>query len=318
MHAIAVIVPLLVALTACASAPRTVKVFVLAGQSNMEGPAVADLDPAWNRADYNDGKGTLARLAAGDQTGYAHLIDANGGWAKRDDVFVHYRLEDGVLRCGPLGVGFSPHGPHHFGPELQCGHELGDAFEEPVLLVKTAWGGKSLYRDFRPPSAGGVVGPYYNKLVEQVRDACANLARDLPGLAGARVELAGLVWYQGWNDGCEPRVAVPEYQANLAHLIRDLRREFDAPALPVVIGELTGPWVTAEGEWAALRAAQAAAAALPEWRGSVVFVPTHEFVRKAEDSPHPGHGHHEFGNAETYVLVGRALGAAMVALVSGR
>ncbi len=28
------------------------------------------------------------------------------------------------------------------------------AYEEPVLIIKTAWGGKSLHTDFRPPSAG--------------------------------------------------------------------------------------------------------------------------------------------------------------------
>ncbi len=33
-----------------------------------------------------------------------------------------------------------------------------------------------------------------------------------------------------------------------------------------------------------------------------------------EDSPNPGHGHHEFGNAETYFLVGDALGKGMVKL----
>ena len=66
----------------------------------------------------------------------------------------------------------------------------------------------------------------------------------------------------------------------------------------------------APGEWATLRKAQAAAAARPEFQGNVLFVATHEFVRKPEDSPNPGHGHHEFGNAETYFLVGDALGKA--------
>jgi hypothetical protein len=86
----------------------------------------------------------------------------------------------------------------------------------------------------------------------------------------------------------------------------------------VVVGELTGPWVHAPGQWAALRQAQEAAAARPEFRGNVLFIPTHDFVRKAEDSPNPGHGHHEFGNAETYFLVGDALGKGMVKLLEGR
>ena len=85
---------------------------------------------------------------------------------------------------------------------------------------------------------------------------------------------------------------------------------------PKVVGELTGPWVDAPGEWATLRKAQAAAAARPEFKGNVLFVPTRDFVRPAKESPNPGHGHHEFGNAETYFLVGDALGKGMVKLLT--
>src|SRR5204863_7961324 len=100
------------------------------------------------------------------------------------------------------------------------------------------------------------------------------------------------------------------------NLIRDVRQELKAPKLPVVIGELTGPWVEAPREWTALRKAQAAAAKRPEFAGNVLFVETHDFVRKPADSPNPTHGHHEFGNAETYVLVGEALGQGMKKLLS--
>lgn len=53
----------------------------------------------------------------------------------------------------------------------------------------------------------------------------------------------------------------------------------------------------------------------PEFAGNVIYVPTHDFVRKAEDSPNVGHGHHEFENAETYFLVGEALGKGMLKLL---
>jgi len=299
---------------ACAHTPkpaRTVKVFVLAGQSNMEGPAILDLDPAWDPKDYNGGKGSLAQymLDPAKAKTYAHLRDAKGKWAVRDDVSVRYQLEDGPLKTGPLAPGFTPYDEHHFGPELEFGHVIGDAFEEPVLLVKTAWGGKSLYADFRPPSSGGTVGPYYTKMIAEVRAALAEFA---PG----NCELAGFVWYQGWNDGCDPEHAVPEYEQNLVNLIHDVRAEFKAPKLPVVVGEITGPWIEAEGEWDLLRKAQAGAAARAEFAGNVVFVPTHDFVRKPEDSPNPEHAHHEFGNGETYYLVGHALGEAMKKLCS--
>jgi len=51
------------------------------------------------------------------------------------------------------------------------------------------------------------------------------------------------------------------------------------------------------------------------WDTPVSFVETHDFVRKPEESPCPGHGHHEFANAETYFLVGDALGKAMKRLL---
>jgi hypothetical protein len=305
------------AATCAAPSVRPIQVFVLAGQSNMEGQAVADLEGK----DYNGGKGTLKVLLKDPTQAarFSHLHNAQGQWTVRDDVQVRYQPQRGPLKVGPLTLGFTPYeGRHHFGPELQFGHVVGNHFENPVLLVKTAWGGKSLYTDFRPPSAGGVVGPYYLKMVAEIRSALTNLATDFPKWAGNGFELAGLVWYHGWNDGVQPTTAVPEYEQNLAHLIQDLRKEFDTPQLPVVIGEMTGPWKEAPGAWNTLRQAQAAVAARPEFQGSVRFVATRDFVRRSEDSPSPTHGHHEFGNAETCLLVGDALGKAMVDLASGR
>lgn len=298
----------LLALAAATSTaqPKPTRVFVLAGQSNMEGQAVADLAGK----DYNEGKGTLKALLADPKKAALakHLVTADGKWTVRDDVRVRYQREKQPLLSGPLSIGFAVYGgTHHFGPELQFGHIVGDRFTEPVLLVKTAWGGKSLYKDFRPPSSGGEVGPYYTKMITEVREAIA--AIEGPS------ELSGFVWYHGWNDGVDPKNAVPQYERNLANLINDVRKDLKSPKLPVVIGELTGPWVEAPGEWATLRKAQAAVADRPEFKGNVLFVPTHDFVRPAKESPNPGHGHHEFGNAETYLLVGDALGKGMLKLI---
>ncbi len=295
------------------AAPKPVKVFILAGQSNMEGQAVVDK----KGKDYNEGRGTLAVLMEDPAKAamFRHLRGADGKWTVRDDVFVRYQREDRPLLAGPLAFGFSVYGDeHHFGPELQFGHVVGDHFENPVLLIKTAWGGKSLFKDFRPPSSGGEVGKYYTLMIAQVREALAKMETDFPALKGRGSELAGFVWYHGWNDGVNPKTAVPEYEQNLVNLIHDVRAEFKTPKLPVVVGELTGPWVVAPPDWTKLRHAQAAAAARAEFAGNVVFTETHDFVRKPEDSPNPGHGHHEFGNAETYFLVGDALGKAMVRL----
>ena len=291
-----------------------VRVFILAGQSNMEGQGVADLEGK----NYNNAKGTLATLMKDPAKAplFKHLKDNQGRWTVRDDVWVWYKPEKSPVKAGPLGLGFTPYGEkHHFGPELQFGHVIGDCIESQVLLIKTAWGGKSLYKDFRPPSSGGQVGPYYTRMLEDVSEALANLKQYFPAYDGGGYQLAGFVWYHGWNDGCDPKNAVPEYEKNLVNLINDVRKDLKAPDLPVVVGELTGPWVKAEGSWAALRKAQADAAANPDFKGTVLFVETHDFVRKPEDSPCPGHGHHEFANAETYFLVGNALGEGMKKLL---
>lgn len=195
-------------LSAAEAAALPVKVFILAGQSNMEGQAAADLEGPH----YNDGRGTLATLLRDPVRGpaMAHLRGADGTWTVRDDV-----------------------------------------------------------------------------------------------------------WYHGWNDGCESKTAVGEYEQNLVNLIKDVRRDLRSPALPVVIGELTGSWVEAPDAFGLIRKAQAAAAGRPEFARNVRFVPTHDFVRSPEESPNSGHGHHEFGNAETYFLVGDALGQGMVDVMDG-
>ncbi|MCE9611844.1 MAG: sialate O-acetylesterase [Chthoniobacter sp.] len=294
-----------------------VKVIILAGQSNMEGPAVVE----GTGKNFNDGHGTLATLLADPVKGatFKHLRGADGKWVFRDDVWVRYQRERMPLLAGPLGTGFSVYGdPIHFGPEWQFGHVVGDALNNQVLLVKTAWGGKSLDVDFRPPSSGGQVGPYYTLMIAQVREALANLKKDFPGYDGGGYEIAGFVWYHGWNDFCDAKM-VATYETNLVNLINDVRKDLQVPKLPVVIGEMTGPWRVEANDTpaaaVAVRRAQEAAAAKPEFKGTVLFVPTRDFVRKAEDSPHPSHGHHEFGNAETYFLVGDALGKGMVKLL---
>lgn len=230
-------------------------------------------------------------------------------WRVRDDVFVHF-----LGRSGPLTTGFGAN-PQLFGIELQFGHVLGDALDAPVVLVKAAWGGRSLHVDFRPPSAGGEVGAHYRLLLDVVAQALVDLPKLSPTLAGREHRLAGLVWWHGWNDGCDPKHAVPAYEQNLVHLIQDLRRDLQAPDLPVVIGELTGPWVDpTEPEWIGVRKAQAAAAAHAGFAGTVAFVKTRDFVRVEQDSP-GGWACHEWNNAETYWLVGNACGEAMKGLL---
>ena len=295
-----------------------IKVFLLAGQSNMEGQAVVDLD---HEKYYNGGKGILTTVMIKPEnvTGYAHLRDSEGNWTVRDDVFVREVIREGkkVLHGG-LSIGYTGYGDsHHFGPELQIGHRLGDRFAQPVLLIKTAWGGKSLHRDFRPPSAGGTTGEYYTKMLADYHDGLKRIPEEFPGLAGSKPELSGFIWFQGWNDMFDDQ-ARAGYEQNLVHLISDLRRDLESPGLPVVVGELGNGGEDAGQSMQIIRTAQAAACRRPELGGNVRFVKTTSFARAAKESPNVGHGHHWFGNAESYFLVGDALGAAMVELLRAK
>jgi uncharacterized protein len=281
-----------------------IKVFILAGQSNMEGQGVVEMDhPEY----YNGGKGNLVwsmqHSASADKI--KHLRDDNGNWVVRDDVEISFKGRGG-MRKGGLTIGYTGYGgSSHIGPELQFGHVIGDHYAEPVLLIKTAWGGKSLYVDFRPPSSGGEVGPYYTRMIEEIYAALRALNYD-------NFDLAGFVWMQGWNDMCT-KAAIPEYADNLVKLARDIRKEFNVPDLPFIVGELgNGGPTTKPGAMADFRIAQREGSARIK---NAVFVETTGFARPKELSPNTGHGHHWFGNAESYFLVGDALAKAAIELV---
>ena len=286
------------------------RVFWLAGQSNMQGQGVVDFD---HPKHYNGGKGILKNVMTTSKHAdrYKHIIDANGDWVVRDDVFVRYQTKE-ELKTGGLSIGYTGYGgKHHIGPEFQLGHLAGEAFDEPVLLIKTAWGGKSIHKDFRPPSAGGTTGEFYTKMLAEYREALAKLGDEFPRLAKRKPVLSGFVWFQGWNDMFDTD-ARNDYQSNLVHLINDIRKEVEQPDLPVVIGELGNDGPNVGKSMLAIRAAQKAAA---EALGpNTVFVQTTQFARPAKESPNVTHGHHWYGNAESYFLIGDELGQALLKL----
>src|SRR3954451_17089175 len=130
------------------AADKPVKVFILAGQSNMEGKAPNSL---------------LDHQATDPKTRdfFAHLRK-DDKWIVRDDVFIKY-----LDRKGPLAVGYGS--PGRTGVELEFGTVMGDHFDEPVLLIKTAWGGHSLCKLFRSPSAGFPAAEVLQKELDQAR-----------------------------------------------------------------------------------------------------------------------------------------------------
>ncbi|MHC5058576.1 MAG: sialate O-acetylesterase [Planctomycetota bacterium] len=152
-------------------------------------------------------------------------------------------------------------------------------------------------------------------MLAEVRDALARIKEHFPDSEGH--EIGGFVWFQGWNDMCDKN-AIPEYEENLVNLIRDVRKEWGVADLPVVVGELGNGGPKAGANMLAIRKAQAGAVAREEFEGNAVFIETNGFARPKEDSPNVGHGHHWFGNAESYFLIGGALGGGMKGLLEKR
>jgi alpha-galactosidase len=286
-----------------------VKVFILAGQSNMQGQGKIKIDPR-----RNEGKGSLEYLVKDPDTKarYKHLVDGNGQWVVRDDVWIWY-----LERKGRLAVGYGAR-KDRIGPELQFGHVMGDHFDNQVLLIKTAWGGKSLAKDFRPPSSGGEVGQYYTEMLKHVKEVLANLKKHFPDYDGRGYELAGFGWHQGWNDRVN-QAFNDEYEKNLANFIRDVRKDLGVKDLPFVIAETGMSGHTEKHPRAlSLMRAQAAVAKYDQFKGNVAFVGTKDFYRPKEVSP-SGQAYHWNTNAETYFLIGNGMGEAMLRLrVSAR
>ena len=231
------------------AADKKVKVYILAGQSNMEGHGqVRSLNHLGEQPEHGY---LLKKLKAPD-----------GTWAVRDDVTISYQAEHRKKKSGPLTVGWGGE-EHEIGPELMFGTIMGERYDEHVLLIKTAWGGKSVWCDFRSPGTGEMTweekrilkrdhwlkpGYFYRKMVGEIKECLANIKDVVPGYKGQGYEIVGMVWFQGWNDFCEwhlqldgKRVGmglIERYPHNLAAMFNDLRKDLNVPDMPIVIGEL--------------------------------------------------------------------------------
>ena len=299
--------------------PMGVQVFILAGQSNMVGHGKADD----GHKDVKGAIGSLRYQVEHDPKNFGHLVNIDGSWRTRDDVKVWWRDSDiaaprGVIK-GNLKVGYSQsRNTGWIGPEFGFGWVVGEPFKQPVLIIKTAWGGKSLNVDFRPPSAaaarGGVVGPYYNGIIAYVHDVLDNLDTEFPEWKGMGYRIAGVGWHQGWNDRVD-KVASANYEDNLVDLIKDLRTAFGNPNLPISISttSMAPPPNPTEVELAQLAVADYAK--YPVFKGNVKITNARAFWRDASVSP-SNFGYHWNHNGESQYLNGKAMGEQMIEMLT--
>lgn len=328
-------------------ATNKVRVFVLAGQSNMEGKAPNAL--LEHQARDPKTKDQFAHLRRDDQ------------WIVRDDVFIKF-----LDRKGPLTIGFGS--PDRTGAELEFGWAMGERFEDPVLLIKAAWGGHSLVQRFRSPSAGlpaddvlekelaearkrveqnneknkksdplptldDIKAPYgssYRAMLAEVHETFDKYETLFPALKGKKLELAGFVWFQGWNDQYGGQ---DEYAANMQHFIRDVRRDLKAPALPFVIAAMgQNGSKPAQGAMLTIRDAQLSMNEIPDFQGNVKAFRTDLLVDKDAAALYPmwktrfeewkvtggDHAYHYLGSAIWFNRIGRAMGESMNELLAAR
>ena len=310
------------------------KVFILAGQSNMQGKASAEIgrDPN-NLANTNlaGGLGSLRNMVNKNPNRYGYLTNpanpiANGnpGWITRPDVGVTYWSDPGTgeNRRGNLDVNFGDTGTQgRIGPEYSFGLVVGSQLGDNVLIIKYAFGGRSLAVDYRPPGAvavrGGVIGPYYTGMLARVNQVLGNISTYYPAYTGTTAndyEIAGFGWHQGFNDRISPAYTA-EYEANMTNLILDLRVALQVPNLPVVIADTgMGNAPTGAGSLIAAQGNVGDVTKHPEFAGTVKTVKTSQFdygVIQGASSE----GYHWNWNAQSYFNIGESMGLAMMSLL---
>ena len=267
------------------------------------------------------GNGDLEAVAKREGK-FPWLVDGGGKWTVRNDVyFQEARLaKDG--KGSPLSA--TSNGKT-IGPELGFGHVLGTFHDGQVLLIKTAQGNRSLGFDFRPPSSGRTdpdnkfESLEYKLMVEGVRKTLDNIAEIVPGYKGQGYEIAGFVWFQGHKDSFTEKL-IADYEKNLVNLINDVRKVFKTPKLPAVVAAVGFGGHNMQDKFLRILKAQMAvgdAKQHPEYAGNVASVDTRDFWCEVDESP-KSEDYHYNRNAETYMLIGDALGRAMVGLLGGK
>ncbi len=275
---------------------------------------------------------------------FRHLLAEDGSWAKRPDVF----LNDAYMGKGSS----APHGVEAcgatFGPELGFGFVMGTFHDEPVIVMKADIGNRSLGWDCLPPGSerytfegkeypgykemldvdgkvvpwdgkGWYAGKQYDDFTASLRAVLDNFGKHYPQFKNQGYEVAGFVWWQGHKDGGSA-AHIAKYEENMVNLIKAWRKEFNAPKATWTIATVGFHGKDMPENYVKIAEAQLNAAdpkRHPELAGTVKTVDARPFWRDSSVSP-KNQDYHYNHNAETYMLVGDALGRAMVELKGGK
>lgn len=277
----------------------------------------------------------------------AYKSKVNEACVVSDRVYIN-SIADRNKKAGKLGIGYGGGGTK-IGPEYGFGLSIAEKIDGPILLIKTSWGGKSINYNFRPPSAGPYqlnekeksggkadeikknAGLNYRLMNESIRNVLSNLKENHPAYdADAGYEIAGFVWFQGYNDQFSDEFR-DNYKSNMISFIKDIRKEYEVPEMPFVIGVLgTGRTAEKVGE-NAVSLGQREAAKAPEFKGNVISVESYKdysnFSFEIFSKGWPKHYHewdtvgsdrpyHYLGSGTFFVRLGDSFAKAMAELMA--
>ncbi|MDA0765629.1 MAG: sialate O-acetylesterase [Verrucomicrobia bacterium] len=313
---------------------KPVQVFILLGQSNMLG-----------FGKIKGGEGSLEH-AVKEKGLYPYLIDDEGNWTGRKDVRNVRVMGSGDGAMKVFNNEWMAITGGNIGPEIGIGHHVGNAVDAPVMILKSCIGNRALGWDLLPPGSEGYeftdskgvtwvhpgykgsperwkkgeepkkidwyAGLQYEGDVARAKQVLAELDKYYPG--AKEYEVAGFCWWQGDRDSRSEALS-SHYEKNLVQLIKQLRKDFDAPNAKFVTASLgqTEKGSTDGGGkiLEAMLAVDGDSGKYPEFKGNVAAVYTHPLSKGSASGSHYG------GNAETYMNIGDAMGAAMAELLKG-
>ena len=265
---------------------------------------------------------------------YSFLADDAGAWTTRKDV---RNVSVMVGKHGIYRNDWMTISGKKIGIEIGVGHQLGNAIDAPVMILKSSIGNRSLGWDLLPPGTpryshdgqecagyketikskkdktivpyvkGGdmlqwYAGKQYDDDVANAKKILADIGTYYPGAKS--YEVAGIVWWQGDKDMRNAAHAA-EYEKNLGRLLKALRKDFNAPKAKFVSASLgqTDESDNKSGHGKILHAMKNFATSSDD----IGFV----YSKPLLGGPGSSSGHYS-GNAQTYMNVGLALGEEMV------